>query len=93
MKRLHTLTPRSTLLATTSIALAALSLSYAPSMAVSAKIRSACAGDYQAFCPAYDPNSAKARQCMRQVGKRLSQHCIDALADAGEIPRSYKNKK
>lgn len=91
MTRLPKITSRST--ATAVMVLAVLGLSSAPSLAVSAKIRSACAGDYQTFCPSYDPDSAKARQCMRQVGKRLSQHCIDALADAGEIPRSYKNKK
>lgn len=75
------------------VALAVLGLSASPSAAVSSRVRSACAGDYQTFCPAYPPESAKARQCMRQVGKRLSQHCIDALADAGEIPRSMRKKK
>ena len=69
------------------LALAVLGLSYGPSAAVSAKVRSACAGDYSNFCPAYPPDSAKARQCMRQAGKRLSTGCIDALADAGEIRR------
>ena len=55
--------------------------------AVSGKVREACGADYRRFCPSYPPESAKARQCMRQVGKRLSVGCIDALADAGEIRR------
>lgn len=58
-----------------------------PAYAVSGKVREACGADYKRFCPSYDPNSAKARQCMRQVGKRLSVGCIDALVDAGEIRR------
>ena len=58
-----------------------------PAHAVSGKVREACGADYQRFCPSYPPESAKARQCMRQVGKRLSVGCIDALADAGEIRR------
>jgi hypothetical protein len=59
----------------------------APAGAVSSKVREACGADYKRFCPSYPPESAKARQCMRQAGKRLSTGCIDALADAGEIRR------
>jgi hypothetical protein len=58
-----------------------------PAHAVSAKVREACGADYKRFCPKYEPNSTKARQCMRSVGKRLSVGCIDALADAGEIKK------
>lgn len=89
-----TSTPRGRALFGTS-ALFALILVLSPgeAAAVSAKVRNACAGDYSRFCPAYDPNSAQARQCMRQVGRRLSSHCIDALEDAGEISRSKKKKK
>jgi hypothetical protein len=58
-----------------------------PAFAVSAKVREACGSDYKRFCPSYEPESSKARQCMRQVGKRLSVGCIDALVDAGEIRR------
>jgi hypothetical protein len=59
----------------------------APAHAVSAKVREACGADYKRFCPKYAPESTKARQCMRTVGKRLSVGCIDALVDAGEIRR------
>jgi hypothetical protein len=62
-------------------------LAAAPAFAVSGKVREACGADYKRFCPSYDPESSKARQCMRQVGKRLSVGCIDALVDAGEIRR------
>lgn len=59
----------------------------APAQAVSGKVREACGHDYKRFCPKYPPESTKARQCMRSVGKRLSVGCIDALVDAGEIRR------
>jgi hypothetical protein len=59
----------------------------APAFAVSGAVREACGADYKRFCPSYEPNSSKARQCMRQAGKRLSPGCIDALVDAGEIRR------
>ncbi len=62
-------------------------IAVSPAGAVSAKVREACGSDYKRFCPKYDPESTKARQCMRSVGKRLSVGCIDALADAGEIKR------
>ena len=58
-----------------------------PADAVSSRVRTACKDDYLRFCPNYEPDSTKARQCMRQMGKRLSPRCLDALADAGEIRR------
>lgn len=58
--------------------------------AVNQKVRNACADDYLRFCPSYEPDTAKARQCMRQAGRRLSQRCLEALSDAGEIPRSRR---
>lgn len=62
-------------------------MAVSPAQAVSGRVREACGADYKRFCPQYEPNSTKARQCMRSVGKRLSVGCIDALADAGEIKR------
>lgn len=58
-----------------------------PADAVSSKVRTACKNDYLRFCPNYEPESTKARQCMKTMGKRLSPKCISALADAGEIKR------
>ena len=69
---------------------AGLAVAAAPAEAVNAKVRTACKDDYLRFCPSYEPDSTKARQCMRQAGKRLSPRCLDALADAGEIRRSGK---
>ncbi len=61
-----------------------------PADATSQKVRNACRDDYFRFCPAYEPDSAKMRQCMRQAGKRLSKQCIDALVDSGQVRRSNR---
>lgn len=77
---------------TTAAAVAILTLVASPGAAgaVNQKVRNACADDYLRFCPSYEPDTSKARQCMRQAGRRLSQRCLDALYDAGEIPRSKR---
>ncbi|MDX2307507.1 MAG: hypothetical protein NW216_04645 [Hyphomicrobium sp.] len=75
-------------LAAAAVGAAALSLPLAdPAHAVNSKVRNACKDDYLRFCPNYEPDSTQARQCMRQVGKRLSPRCIDALADTGQIKK------
>ena len=40
-----------------------------------------------AYCSAYDENSAKGRQCMRAIGAKLSQGCVNALVAAGEVSK------
>jgi hypothetical protein len=60
--------------------------------AVSERVKSACSSDYHRFCPSHAVGSSSLRACMRQVGKRLSSSCIDALVDAGEIKRSSKKR-
>ena len=61
--------------------------------AVDANVRSACAGDYHRYCPAYPVGSTKLRSCMRAVGKRLTPSCLDALVDAGEISRKEAKRR
>lgn len=70
----------------TAIVLAA-GLMALPSHAVNSKVRTACKDDYLRYCPNYEPDSTQARQCMRQVGKRLSPRCVDALAQTGQIKK------
>jgi hypothetical protein len=53
--------------------------------AVNGQVRSACAGDYLTHCSNFAPNSAETRRCMRAVGGRLSQGCINALVVSGEV--------
>lgn len=54
----------------------------------SQRVRNACKGDYNRFCPGYSLYSNELRRCMQGAGKRISKGCIRALVDAGEVPRS-----
>ncbi|MEL7049712.1 MAG: hypothetical protein AAFO75_12290 [Pseudomonadota bacterium] len=54
---------------------------------VSDRVKVACSSDYSRFCQGYKVGGSKLRSCMRSNGKRLSRVCIEALVDAGEVPR------
>ncbi|HPG88471.1 MAG TPA: hypothetical protein PLD46_02375 [Hyphomicrobium sp.] len=60
--------------------------------AVSKVVEKACAGDYQNYCSQYVPNSPQARRCFESNRKVLSQWCVRALVDAGEVPAKYLKK-
>jgi hypothetical protein len=59
----------------------------------SARVKSACKTDFYKFCPSYKLESAELRECMRGAGFNISARCLDALADAGEIPRKYHSSQ
>ncbi len=59
----------------------------------SARVKSACKTDFYKFCPSYKLESAELRECMRGAGFNISPRCLDALADAGEIPRKYHSSQ
>jgi hypothetical protein len=81
-----------TVLAAATAACAAFFLTV-PAMAYSAKVRNACAGDYQNFCAQYAPNSTELRRCFESNRKGLTRTCVTALVDAGEVPAKYRKKK
>ena len=56
--------------------------------AYSEAVTSACTDDYMTYCSSYDENSSKGQQCMRAVGAKLSQGCINALVASGEASKS-----
>ena len=56
--------------------------------AYSEAVISACTDDYLAYCSAYDENSAQGERCMRAVGAKLSQACVNALVASGEVSKS-----
>ncbi|MBN9289968.1 MAG: hypothetical protein J0H36_02340 [Hyphomicrobium denitrificans] len=64
-----------------------------PVMAYSAKVRQACAGDYQNYCSKYAPDSSALRRCFESNRKGLTRTCVTALVDAGEVPAKYRKKK
>ncbi len=59
----------------------------------SQRVRNACKNDYNRFCPNYNLYSHELRRCMQAAGKAISQGCIRALVDAGEVPRSMLSSK
>jgi hypothetical protein len=61
--------------------------------AYSAKVKDACAGDYQNFCSQYLPDSTELRRCFESNRKSLSHICVTALIDAGEVPAKYLVRK
>lgn len=58
----------------------------------SARVRRACKGDYNRFCPGYSLYGSELRRCMQSAGKAISKSCVRALVDAGEVPRSMLKK-
>lgn len=65
-----------------------LAFSVSHASAVSLAVKLACADDYYAHCSMHAPDSPGVRACMRAVGRNLSQRCISALRDAGEIKQT-----
>lgn len=61
--------------------------------AYSGKAKSACKSDFYKFCPSYKVDTPQLRACMRSAGGNISSRCLDALADAGEIPRKYHSSQ
>ena len=62
----------------------------APAYAMSDKVNQYCEDDYFKFCSAHPVGSTGLRRCMEANGKQLSRKCVNALADAGEIPRKFR---
>ena len=56
-------------------------------LAYSKKVEKACKGDYKRLCPQYKPASAQMRACMEAKSNEISNVCIQALIDDGEIDR------
>lgn len=61
--------------------------------AYSGRVKSACKADFYKFCPSYKLETPELRACMRSAGGNISTRCLDALADAGEIPRKYHSSQ
>lgn len=78
-------TPRAALALAIGLALFATSAE-----AYSDRVNNACKGDYYSFCSAHPVGSTGLRRCMEANGRAISTRCVNALADAGEIPRKYK---
>ncbi|MFX8351099.1 hypothetical protein ABTL64_19485, partial [Acinetobacter baumannii] len=58
--------------------------------AYSDKVQRECSDDYLSSCSEHPVGSTGMRRCMEANGKHLTRRCINALVDAGEIPRKFK---
>ena len=58
--------------------------------AYSDRVNRTCENDYYSFCARHPVGSAGLRRCMEANGRSISTRCVNALVDAGEIPRKYK---
>ena len=75
----------------TALALAAGLLALASSTSAFAdRVENNCKNDYLNFCAAHPVGSTGMRRCMEANGRNLSPKCINALVDAGEIPKKYR---
>jgi hypothetical protein len=61
--------------------------------AYSARVNAACENDYYRFCSAYAVGSTSLSACMEASRRSLTKRCIDALVDAGLVPRKYLTKR
>ena len=72
----------------TALGLGALLLVATEAAAVSARVQSACAGDYLAYCSQHPTEGPGVRACMRANGLKLSSSCVNALISAGEVSKA-----
>lgn len=61
--------------------------------AYTARVKSACRGDYYRFCPKMHEDSQQLKSCMRAAGGNISVGCRNALADGGYIDRKYHSSR
>lgn len=66
-------------------AAALLAFSAADALAVSGRVKVACASDYFAFCSMHKVGTPAVRGCMRAAGPKLSKRCVNALIREGEV--------
>ena len=58
--------------------------------AYSERVNNACKGDYYSYCSSHPVGSTGLRRCMEANGRSISRRCVNALVDAGEVPRKYR---
>jgi hypothetical protein len=52
-----------------------------------------CRADYQRYCKIHPVGSDELRKCMTRSVRKLSNACVDALVDAGEMTRAQANAR
>jgi hypothetical protein len=52
-----------------------------------------CRNEYHTYCSEYGLDSPALRTCMNKNGKHLSNGCLEALIDAGEVTRAEVERR
>jgi hypothetical protein len=56
-------------------------------------VQKSCAADYHKYCGEYGLESAALRGCMDRAGKSLSQACVKALVQSGEVSQAEVDRR
>jgi hypothetical protein len=56
-------------------------------------LQQACAADYKKYCGDYGIETAALRNCMNKKGHSLTQICVRALIDAGEVSQAEVDRR
>jgi hypothetical protein len=59
---------------------------------VSEHVKQSCRGDYQRYCKAYKVGTEGLRACMSRSIKKVSNVCVAALVDAGEMSKAQADR-
>jgi hypothetical protein len=75
-------------------AISAVTLILLPAAAapVTERMKQDCRADYQRYCKAYAVGSEALRACMSRSSKKLSNMCLAALVDGGEMTKAEAAK-
>lgn len=60
---------------------------------ISKEVQQACRADYKQHCEEYGLETAALRTCMDRAGHSLSQTCVRALIDAGEVSEAEVQRR
>jgi hypothetical protein len=56
-------------------------------------VQKSCAADYHKYCGEYGLESAALRGCMDKAGENLSQACVKALIQSGEVSQAEVDRR
>ncbi len=61
--------------------------------ALSLGVKISCAADYVRHCSSFNPLGKEVRKCMYDAGPQLSESCVSALLEAGEVTQEQIEKR
>jgi hypothetical protein len=75
------------------VAISAFILISVPAIAaVTERVKQDCRGDYQRYCSEYAVGSEALRACMSRSIKKVSNVCVRALVDGGEMSKAQADR-